>query len=520
MKNRLQRPNMSMALVACVVIIGVMLACARAIQSDGQDYWSVSGPGAATQQAAQGPSAATSDTFQMPATRLPGAPILTPTPDAPHPLPPLRIGADHYTIQVGDTLGQVAKRFGISLAQLVRANDIPNPDIVSVGQGLTIPPPTPEGTGPDFKIIPDSELVYGPASANFDLQAFVQGQGGYLASYYEEVDGQSTSGAVIVQRVAQDYSVNPRLLLAVLEYQSRWVTSKNPDKGTLDRPINPADTARMGLYRHLAWAANTLNRGFYLWEVNGVSAWLLTDGRVVPIDATINAGTAGVQNLFASLYEYQGWLAAVSDQGLFATYNTLFGYPFDYAVEPLLPVNLRQPPLQLPFEPGVVWSFTGGPHGGWDDGSAWAALDFAPPDDQLGCVQSDDWVAASADGSILRAGNGAVIQDLDGDGYEQTGWVLLYMHVETRDRVQPGTFLHAGERIGHPSCEGGVSSGTHVHLARRYNGMWIAADQSLPFVLDGWVSRGSGAVYDGFLERNGKSIEAYAGQSPQNSIQR
>jgi LasA protease len=509
-----------MALVACAVIIGVMLACARAIQSDNQDYWSISGSGGETQPVAQGLSAAAPQAFHMPATRLPGAPILTPTPDNPHPLPPLRIGSDHYTIQAGDTLGQVAKRFGISLAQLVEANNIANPDLVSVGQGLTIPPPTPEGTGPDFKIIPNSELVYGPASANFDLEAFIKGQGGYLASYFEEVDGQSTSGAGIVQRVAQDYSVNPRLLLAVLEYQSHWVTSKSPAKITLDRPINPADTTREGLYRHLAWAANNLNRGFYLWEVNGASAWLLTDGRVVPAAPTINAGTAGVQNLFASLYDYQGWLAAVSEPGLLATYNALFGYPFDYAVEPLFPANLRQPTLQLPFEPGVVWSFTGGPHGGWDDGSAWAALDFAPPDDQLGCVQSDEWVVASADGPILRAGNGAVIQDPDADGYEQTGWVLLYMHVETRDRVQPGTFLHAGDHVGHPSCEGGVSTGTHVHLARRYNGEWIPADQSLPFVLDGWVSRGGGAEYDGFLEKNGKSIEAYAGQSPQNSIHR
>jgi hypothetical protein len=31
--------------------------------------------------------------------------------------------------------------------------------------------------------------------------------------------------------------------------------------------------------------------------------------------------------------------------------------------------------------------------------------------------------------------------------------VVLYMHIESRDRVEPGTFLRAGERVGHPSCE-------------------------------------------------------------------
>ena len=33
--------------------------------------------------------------------------------------------------------------------------------------------------------------------------------------------------------------------------------------------------------------------------------------------------------------------------------------------------------MQLPLQNGTTWSFTGGPHGGWDAGSAWAALDCA-----------------------------------------------------------------------------------------------------------------------------------------------
>jgi murein DD-endopeptidase MepM/ murein hydrolase activator NlpD len=176
--------------------------------------------------------------------------------------------------------------------------------------------------------------------------------------------------------------------------------------------------------------------------------------------------------------------------------------------------------MQLPFEKGQIWSFTGGPHGGWGSGSAWAAIDFAPPGEVLGCVQSDAWITAVADGVVLRAENGAVIQDFDNDGLEQTGWTLLYMHVETRDRVRPGTFLTAGDRIGHPSCEGGVSSGTHVHLARRYNGEWIPADQDVPFIFDGWTTVGLGAEYDGYLTKDGQTIEAWDGRDSINEIQR
>ena len=98
------------------------------------------------------------------------------------------------------------------------------------------------------------------------------------------------------------------------------------------------------------------------------------------------------------LYEAKFWEKTVSEAGFFSVYNELFGYPFDYAFEPVLPSGLTQPTLQLPFEVGREWSFTGGPHGGWGDGSAWAALDFAPPGEEVGCIPSDDWVVAVADG--------------------------------------------------------------------------------------------------------------------------
>jgi LasA protease len=500
-------------LVAFLFLLGAQLACARAA-SKVSAPWSVSGDAPVA-----GGNPPTQE-IQRVASRNPGDPILTPTPDQPRVLPTLRTESEQYSIKAGDTLGTIAQAYSTSLDTLIEANNLTNPDILSIGQVLTIPPPTPGSVGPDFKIIPDSELVYGPASADFDIAAFILEQGGFLSSYQEEVDGELISGAAIIQRIAHEYSVNPRLLLALIEYQSGWVTNPNPDEETIDYPAGLINDWRKGLYLQFAWAANNLNRGYYLWRVNGIGAWVTFDGAIVPISPTINAGTAGVQYFFTQLFDRPKWETAVTESGLFQTYNELFGYPFDRAVEPLLPAILTQPGLQLPFEDGVEWAYTGGPHGGWGSGSAWAALDFAPSGDALGCVQSDDWVVAVADGIVARSGGGAVVQDLHGDGLEQTGWTILYFHIETRDRVEAGTFLKAGDRIGHPSCEGGVSTGTHVHLARRYNGEWIPADQNIPFVLDGWVSRGAGYEYDGYLQRDGQSVEAWAGRSTINVIQR
>jgi len=110
--------------------------------------------------------------------------------------------------------------------------------------------------------------------------------------------------------------------------------------------------------------------------------------------------------------------------------------------------------------------------------------------------------------------------DLDGDGYEQTGWTVLYMHVATEGRVAEGTVVKAGDPIGHPSCEGGYSQATHLHIARRYNGEWISADGPLPFNMDGWISEGTGVAYDGYLRRNDQSVEAWNAFVPENQITR
>lgn len=433
-----------------------------------------------------------------------------PTPDAPHPLPTARDFMDAYTVQPGDTLGRIAQAYGISLDALMQANGLDESSILSVGVVLNIPPiSTDAAPGSAFKIIPDSELIYSAAALTFDLEDYLANKNSYLKNYVQEVDGVYLSGPQIIEMIATNYSVNPRVLVAVLEYRSGWVT--NPTPSNVDYPFGNYENFRAGLYRQAAWAADNLNRGYYLWRVNALATLPLADGSYVPMDATINAGTAGVQYFFSRFNDRATWDADVGALGLFQTYNRLFGYPFDYGLASLIPPGLTQPPFRLPFADGDTWSYTGGPHGGWDSGSAWAALDFAPPGEGGGCAISPTWVTAVADGLIVRSENGAVMQDLDNDGYEQTGWNVLYMHIAEQDRVPVDTYVYDGDLIGHPSCEGGFSNATHLHLARKYNGEWVPADGNLPFVLDGWVSSGEGIEYFGYLTRGTITLTAEEG---------
>jgi LysM repeat protein len=46
-----------------------------------------------------------------------------------------------YTVQLGDTLGAIAKQFGVTTKAIIELNSLTNPDVLMVGQELKIPGP-------------------------------------------------------------------------------------------------------------------------------------------------------------------------------------------------------------------------------------------------------------------------------------------------------------------------------------------------------------------------------------------
>jgi len=125
-----------------------------------------------------------------------------------------------------------------------------------------------------------------------------------------------------------------------------------------------------------------------------------------------------------------------------------------------------------------------------------------------GCAETDEFALAVADGVIARVDEGIVVLDLDGDGDERTGWVVFYLHIAEKNRIPVGTAVKQGEPIGHPSCEGGTSTGTHVHIARKYNGEWIPAVSVIPFNFEGWTPMEGSTAYEGKLVRGSEEVIA------------
>lgn len=435
---------------------------------------------------------------------------IIPTPNPPRDIPQL---TDAYVVQSGDTLNQIAELYGTTAEVILSLNSLADPNVLEVGQTLQMPS-TSARTGPDFKLIPDSELVFGPSASGFSVAEFIQDRQGFLNAYSEKVGTEIWSGVRIIESVALSYSVNPRLLLAILEYRSGWLDSLMPSELGLQYPMGLLNPGREGLYAQTLDMADALNQGYYGWKYRGFLSTTVGDTRVF-FAATLNPGTVGVQYALGRINALDRWQQDVSPTGFFQTYLSLFGDPFVRAVEPLVPADLSQPAFALPFAQGEEWVYTGGPHGAYNSGSAWSAVDFAPPkpsDDlvslQGSCYISAYWVTAIAPGVIARAGDGHVMLDLDGDGDEHTGWVIQYLHIDQSERVAPGTYVNTGDKIGHPSCEGGFSTGTHLHLSRRYNGEWIpvectdcAPGATAPsFVLSGWTMYGyTNQEYQGYM---------------------
>ena len=414
-----------------------------------------------------------------------------------------------YTAQTGDTLPALAAHFNTTVAEILRANDfIPeSATTMPPGMPMKIPIYYAPFWGSSFQIIPDSLFVNGPAQLNFDTSAFIAGKPGWLNGYIEYAFGDNRSTAQIVDYVAQQFSVSPRLLLALLEYQAGGLTQLAKPAAGVTYVLGNENYQQEGLYLQLVWAANLLNNGYYAWRAGSLLTFDTLDERVIRPDPWQNAATVALQQYFSRLFTGDIYARAIAHDGLAQTYAMLFGDPWQAEV-PHIPGSLAQPEFRLPFTSKITWAYTGGPHTAYGTGEPFAALDFAPGASASGCTPSSEWATAVASGVVARSETGTVLLDLDGDGDERTGWVVFYFHVATEGRAVVGQVLEVGDPVGYPSCEGGRTTGTHIHIARKYNGEWILAGGTLAFNLEGWIAHNGIDAYQGTLTRHSQVITA------------
>lgn len=439
-------------------------------------------------------------------------PIETFLPVAPTPVTNCQMqpepGKQLYCTQSGDRLDAIARRFRVNTSQIQGSVGLEPNAILPVNTPLGLPTPT-FSTPYNQPALPDNAIIYGPDSVSADIVTYAQNAGGYLSQYKQYLYDGWHSGPEIVALVAVETSTNPRLLLSLVEYQSNWLFGHPADADLDLSPLNYEAVGVEGLYSELQVAARELSRGYYGWREGTLQTLTFRDKHTADISPQLNVGSVAVQNLFAGLYDEGNFYNKLyGPDGFLAFHAGMFGDPWARAASAgtLMPANIIQPELSLPFPLGETWALTSGPHITWQYGTPRGAIDFAPLDDLPGCIISPNWAVAAAPGLVVRSQRGAVAIDLDGDGNEGTGWVLLYMHLTPEGRAGVNTWLSQDDHVGHPSCEGGVSTGTHLHIARKFNGEWISAEGPLPLVLDGWQAVARPGNYAGLLIKDGQQV--------------
>lgn len=463
---------------------------------------------------------------------LPDYPTTTPEPTSPRPTilvemggstsayspptPPPRRDSDdyHYISRAGDTARGLSGRFQVDPQFFSAQAGVSGRAYLPLGTTFSIPDNLPQTTSAQ-RLLPDAEVVFSPTASRFNLHTAVRDAGGFLAGYQEVIGrGRVMTGIEIVARVSRDQSINPRLLLGLIEYRSGWLYGHPPGAERERFPLGFQITGQEGLYDELRVAATQLNLAYYGWREGTFTTVHYQDGAKQRLEPTLNAGTAALYHLFSYFYgQSEVDQSLLGNRGFPIRYHSLFGDPWARGdqVSPHLPTDLDQPALNLPFSRGEKWGYTGGPHPTWNAGTPRGAVDFAPATAEAHCAVSRRWVTAPAPGSIARARDNAVILDLDGDGEENTGWAVLLFHLAEGSLVEEGIWVDADTRLGRPSCQGGFSTGTHVHLARKYNGEWLPADGPVPMVLSGWTVRAGEAPYQGQLVKEGARVVADPG---------
>ena len=344
-------PRMSRSIIAVFIYGFALSACTISRQVVSQPERTVGT--AAVQDRAVGASAsndpaatslaAVADATLQPtiaaATNEPASKLLT----GPEPAATALISS--HRVVAGDTLTQIAERYAVSVAALLRANDLPNPNLLEVGQIIALPAPPVDYT-PAIHILPDSLLVRSITARDFDVDAFINSHVGGLKDLTvhltkSRLDGTTESGqfsaSEIISRVSLEYSVDPRILIAVLEYAAGMLTEGSLDEETRLFPLRHAEAynrmQRAGLYNQLSWLADQLNQGYYGWKYRGEVILELSDGSRLFFEPNLNAGTVAVQRVLAQLPRVPDWRQASGEAGIVQMYQDLFGDPDQLAHE-------------------------------------------------------------------------------------------------------------------------------------------------------------------------------------------
>ncbi|MBC8075645.1 MAG: peptidoglycan DD-metalloendopeptidase family protein, partial [Chloroflexales bacterium] len=360
-------------------------------------------------------------------------------------------------------------RAAVAPTSRVASTVAPTPAAIAATPGGATPTPTPPHPADD--LFDPWRFSYEPNFAQAGIQSFLDAQPGILKGARIQVGDRSQPFAEVLVGMTSLFSVNPKILLAMLEQQGRLLSIAQPSPAQLAQAMGYDADGRRGLWGQLRWAAVELRHA----------------ARDYPAGTTITFADGSKRDLGAvsmPRYALSRTLALTTSPaglnarlgGFLETYTRLFGDPRQVPLDWPAPAQpfMRAPmvePRQItsffdhdaPFlqENGSLVSYWGRTeetlsydgHTGWD-------YALAPP----------DAVLAAAPGTVIFAGNSddgcgiarAVILD------HRNGYRTLYWHL-SRFAVEAGQQVEAGQKLG-VAGDTGCVTGPHLHFQTQYLG--------------------------------------------------
>jgi murein DD-endopeptidase MepM/ murein hydrolase activator NlpD len=354
-----------------------------------------------------------------------------------------------------------------------------------------------------------ASLFAAPSAAPepFDVQAFLDRQPGVLKTYR---DGKTTA-AQAIQGFASYYSLDPRIILTLLELEHKLVTAPQPTPDQLARPWGTRGP--LGFNAQIDWATRELRAGFG--PYTRAPEVQFTDGKRATIALDQEPSVIAVQRFLAPGRTEAEWTAL--KDGYAPTFKQVFGATPESATPTPTPAANR-PFLGLPWVP-VYPNVAGDPlsgkrvrmihssyfdhvyptvdRGGDNNGFIVTYLnqgnlsynthdghDYYFPDRPTGTP-----IVAAAPGmayAYTARGNGVVIKHGGAfAGYETVYWHLDAFAQRFANKIDTGEGIavRAGDYLGTSGKSGFTDGGAHLHFEVRHNGKQVD-----PY---GWYGPGS-----------------------------
>jgi murein DD-endopeptidase MepM/ murein hydrolase activator NlpD len=416
------------------------------------------------------------------------------------------------------------------LALMLAACAAPPPADPTPQPGALAPTPSPTAratppqaaTAPTATAAPDAPMVTPTAEAAQDplfdpqrisyefafngpeLQAFLEERGSPLKDMRFQVGGRSHSFSDVVVGLSSLYSINPKLLLALIDLQSGLVSSTSAAPQQLAYALGYHGDGRQGLYSQLRWGARELRyavRDYALRADRPLPPLAFADGARQDVSADMPFSRYVLARVIAPTVA-PGNLGPRLD-GLVNSYGRLFGDPrvapadWPPPAEPFLsrpmaenfPVTsffdhdtpfLGQNGSLLTFwgrtETDIAFAYDG--HTGWDYG-------MGPPDAVLAAADGVVTFAGNSDDGCATAARAVIIDH--GNGYRTLYWHLSSIAVEAGQQVARGQELGV-------AGESGCAIGSHLHFQVQYLGRDVDPYGWCGATPDPWAQSPAGQV--------------------------